>query len=217
MKVAASAALLLVGAGLVACGATNQRAAAENVVRSRAADLGDKHVVIQGVVISTSDPKYATAEEAYSPPNGSMRVWLLVRNGSRWQAGMTSNFFPPACSVAPARVRRELFGTAVCSPPRIFGYARIPWARGRSVRLRYCQTMDGPGSFHAASRGVTCSTAEKVSQALQSLPCNAKSRCLIGSWRCVEYYDGRARGGSFNAYHHALCTNGRRRIEWDGG
>jgi hypothetical protein len=32
----------------------------------------------------------------------------------------------------------------------------------------------------------------------------------------VSYFAGRY-GGTFAVYHHALCSAGSRRVEWDGG
>jgi len=35
------------------------------------------------------------------------------------------------------------------------------------------------------------------------------------SFRCIVYYNGRY-GGTFEIYHHALCSDRSRRVVWDG-
>jgi len=233
MKLAASAALLLAGAGLVACGSStvDQRTAIVPVVRSWAGQMGDEHVHVR-VHISKLDPKYAIAHEEYTRPNGkrSARTWTLDWTGKAWDGGPVADFQKGGCSDAPARVRRELFGTGMCSP-RADVFVRIPWGRSSLVRLRYCKFLrdrgfvvgaPGVGGFVAASRGVGCHAAAGVVHALESPPCNSRSRCLVDSFACVEYYTVRHRGPlTFAANHHALCTELLpgivRRIEWNGG
>ena len=216
MKLVASVALLLAGASLVACGssAVNQRAAIVRVIRTHAVKAGDTHLNLYDVRISKLDPHYAIAQEQYRRPDGMIRAhtWILRQTGASWRATYVGNLFP-TCSAAPAKVRRELIGAA-CYPP-IGVYTSIPWTRGRSVRLRYCERPGGPSNFVAASQGVTCNTAAFVVRAIEHR-CTARGSCEVGSFRCRSYWNGRY-GQRFGNVHHALCTNGRRRIEWDGG
>jgi hypothetical protein len=111
-------------------------------------------------------------------------------------------------------VLKELIGTAACYPA-IGVYTSIPWTRGKTVRLRYCERPGGPGNFIAASKGVTCKTAAFVVYSNRSR-CDALAVCEIAGFRCRAYWNGRY-GKAFKGVDHALCTNGRRRIEWDGG
>jgi hypothetical protein len=94
-------------------------------------------------------------------------------------------------------------------------YTSIPWTRGQSTQVRYCQRPDNAGAFLAASAGVTCQAATAVQSALTSR-CYARGRCTVDLFRCVVYYDG-TYGGTFDVYHHALCANRSRRVVWDGG
>lgn len=94
-------------------------------------------------------------------------------------------------------------------------YTSLPWTKGHSTRLRYCQPPGGPGNYVAASAGVTCRTAVRVEQALTGR-CYVHRSCDAASFRCVSYYAGQF-GARFETAHHALCRDGSRRVEWDGG
>jgi hypothetical protein len=94
-------------------------------------------------------------------------------------------------------------------------YTSLEWTRGHDVQLRYCQRPGGPGNFLAATAGVTCQTAAGVERALTSR-CYPHASCDIASFRCRSYWDGKF-GAQFEIVHHALCTDGARRVLWDGG
>jgi hypothetical protein len=100
------------------------------------------------------------------------------------------------------------------------GYTSIPWTRGESTQMRYCSDAQaGPslaGAFLAASSGVTCQTAEAVMRAVRSSPCYSHSPCEANSFRCAAYWSGRF-WKTFADTHHALCSDGSRRVVWDGG
>jgi hypothetical protein len=217
MKLAVSAALLLAGAGLVSCGSSsvNQRAAIVHLIRKSAAESGNSYVRVFRVRISKHDPQYAAAQEWYGGSRGptGASTWILRRNSSTWRPTSVEAMFP-VCSAAPANVLKELIGTAACYPP-VGVYTSIPWTRGKSVRLRYCQRPGGPGNFIAASKGVTCHTAAVVAYANRSR-CNTRAVCDVAGFRCRAYWNGRY-GKTFEGVDHALCINGLRRIEWDGG
>lgn len=95
-------------------------------------------------------------------------------------------------------------------------YTSIPWTHGHYAQMRYCQ---GPnpylGNFLAASAGVTCQTAAAVVRALTSR-CYSHSPCEANSFRCAAYWSGRF-WSSFQDTNHALCSDGSRRVVWDGG
>lgn len=94
--------------------------------------------------------------------------------------------------------------------------AAVSGAHAASNRAAvYCERPDQPGAFLAASRGVTCTTAERVKRALETV-CYPKLRCVIAGFRCVAFWDGRF-DRPFEYTHHALCNAGWRWIEWDGG
>ena len=218
MKLAAPVALLLmVSAGVVACGtsAVNQRAAIVRLIRANSIESGNSYVKVSGVHISKLDRRYAVAQEEFGGSTGptGATTWILRRNGSTWRATSKENMFP-VCSAAPQRVLRELVGSPACYPP-VGVYTSLYWTRGKSVRLRYCERPGGPGNFVAASAGVTCQTASIVVYALESR-CKTQGSCRAQDFRCRSYWGGRY-GKPFEYVDHALCTSGRRRIEWDGG
>jgi len=211
-------ALLLAVTLLAACGSgsTDQRLAIEKVVRASRTNAHATHINFTHVRISKLDPHYAIVGENYAHANGMelSTIFFLRRNPTSWHITSAENLFP-TCSAAPARIRKELLGDTACYPAAGV-YTSVPWTDGHSVRLRYCQRPGGPGNFIAASQGVSCATAAAVIRTVASLPCNTRTECLAHSFRCLEYYGGRY-GGIFRIYDHALCTDGRRRIEWDGG
>jgi hypothetical protein len=217
MKFAASAALLLAGAGIVACGSTSvaPRTAIAQLIRSSAAKNGESYVRVHSVRISKHDPDYAVADEWYGGATGptGASTWILKRSGSTWRPTSVEYMFP-LCSAAPLKVLKELVGGAGCYPP-VGVYTRIYWTPGKSARLRYCQRPAGPGDFTAASAGVTCESASIVVYALESR-CKKQGSCEAQGFRCRSYWNGRY-GRTFEGVDHALCTDGRRRIEWDGG
>jgi hypothetical protein len=96
-------------------------------------------------------------------------------------------------------------------------YISIPWTRGHYTQMRYCQ---GPnpylGNMLAASSGVTCQTAEAVVRAVKARGCYLHSPCEANSFRCAAYWSGRF-WPTFQDTNHALCSDGSRRVEWDGG
>lgn len=104
---------------------------------------------------------------------------------------------------------------AISTHPHAGGYMSVPWTRGQSTPMRYCQKPDYSGAFLAASAGVTCESAGIVESALTSR-CYVHGSCDANSFRCLTYYAGRY-GGTFEVYHHALCSDGSRRVVWDGG
>ncbi|MDX6482090.1 MAG: hypothetical protein QOG85_2600 [Gaiellaceae bacterium] len=216
MKLAAPFALLLV-AGLVACGSpsVDQRTAIAQFVRASATRSGATHVKISGIKVSRIDSRYGVAQEQYTSRRGrpSYATWILRRDGSTWRPTSVENMFP-VCSAAPATIRKELAGTAFCYPP-VGVYTSIPWTRGKSVRLRYCERPGGPGNFIAASQGVSCQTAALLVYSNRKR-CDALASCEIAGFQCRAYWNGRY-GRTFRGVDHALCTDGPRRVEWDGG
>lgn len=80
----------------------------------------------------------------------------------------------------------------------------------------YCEKPDNAGAFLAASPSVTCATAARVKRRLISPACYLRTRCSVLGFRCVAYWDG-SFSRSFELAHHAVCNNGWRWIEWDGG
>ncbi len=107
---------------------------------------------------------------------------------------------------------RWRFGSVLLSCGLALSVASTASAR----QSRYCEKPSGPGAFLAVSPGVTCATAEKVKSRLISASCYQHNRCIVAGFRCVAYWDGRF-DLSFEYSHHALCNNGWRWIEWDGG
>ncbi len=103
---------------------------------------------------------------------------------------------------------------ATRSPAEAF--SSIPWTRGEYTQMRYCQ---GPnpmaGNFLAASSGVSCATAHAIINALSPV-CHGKSPCVTHAFRCRAYWSGRF-WPTFQDTNHALCSDGARRIAWDGG
>jgi hypothetical protein len=216
MRLAAPLALLLV-AGLVACGAShvNQRKAVRQAIRATELRAGPTQFTISGIRISKLDPRYAVAQEQYTghPGPTGASTWILRRSGSTWRATSVEITFT-VCSAAPRKVLRELTGTSACYPP-IGVYTAVPWTRGTSARLRYCLRPGVPGNFIAASEGVTCPTAWRVVYAVTGR-CHAVGSCAVAGYECRSYWNGRY-AGTFAVDHHALCTSGQRRVEWDGG
>jgi hypothetical protein len=81
---------------------------------------------------------------------------------------------------------------------------------------RYCEKPGGPGNFLAASPGVTCATARKVTARVLSRSCVNRTRCSAYGFRCVAYWSG-SFDRPFSYTNHALCSEGWRWILWDGG
>jgi len=199
-------ALVLAGAVLAGCGssAPSARTSIVQFVRASQATSGFTHEKFAGVRVSKLDPNYATAREAFTRTDGmpSVLTWILRRDGSTWRVTSKENMFP-VCSAAPAKVRKELTGSAGCYPAAGV-YTSFEWTPGRQVTLRYCQRPGGPGNFLAASKGVTCATAAAVIRELGA-------RCPLGGWCDVAPFRCR----SFGAY--ARCTDGVRRVLWNAG
>lgn len=95
------------------------------------------------------------------------------------------------------------------------GYRSIAWTRGHHTQMRYCQRPDNAGASLAASAGVSCQTAEAIARTITTR-CYGHSPCAVDSFRCAAYWSGRF-WKSFQDTHHALCSDGSRRVVWDGG
>ena len=199
-------ALVLAGAVLAGCGSSAPitRTSIVQFVRASQATTGATHQKFSGVRVSKVDPNYAIAPEEFTRADGMPAVlnWILRRDGSTWRVTSKANQFP-VCSAAPAKVRKELTGSAGCYPAAGV-YTSFEWTPGRQVTLRYCQRPGGPGNFLAASKGVTCATAAAVIRELGA-------RCPLGGWCDVAPFRCR----SFGAY--ARCTDGVRRVLWNAG
>jgi hypothetical protein len=113
----------------------------------------------------------------------------------------------------PRRVR-WVYGCGLVACAVAVAISVAPSASAR--KSRYCEKPSGPGAFLAASRGVTCATAEKVRSRLISPSCYTRNRCVVGAFRCVAYWDGRF-DLTFEDSSHALCNDRWRWIVWDGG
>jgi len=83
------------------------------------------------------------------------------------------------------------------------------------MQMRYCRRPNLAGASLAASAGVTCQTAKAVARDITTR-CYSHGPCQADSFRCVAYWSGRFRK-SFEVTNHALCSDGSRRIVWDGG
>jgi len=82
--------------------------------------------------------------------------------------------------------------------------------------LRYCRKPAGPGSFVAASPGVSCRTAFEVEAKVFSDACFERTRCDGYGFTCLAFWDGRY-DRPFSYTHHAVCRDGALRVEIDEG
>ncbi len=98
-------------------------------------------------------------------------------------------------------------------------YVPMAWTRGHFVQMRNCpQAQAGPslaGAALSASAGVTCQTAIQVMNAVKG-SCYSHSPCEAASFLCRAYWSGRF-WSSFSDTNHALCSEGSKRVIWDGG
>lgn len=75
--------------------------------------IGRNHTVrFSQIRISTVDPRYAYAREPHGEPIGPAD-WLLRLRPIGWRV-VWFGTAAPFCRVAPAAVRRDLLGSAVC-------------------------------------------------------------------------------------------------------
>lgn len=211
MKRLCAFALLLAGVALAGCGssAASTRLSVVQFIRASEAKAQVTHEKFS-VRLSKLDPRYAAVSESFTLRSTTL---ILRRDGSTWRVTSKANSFP-ICAGAPARVLKELLGSVACYPA-VGAYTSFEWTRGHQVTLRYCQRPGGPGNFLAASKGVTCATAAGVIHKLGAR-CLQVGQCDVASFHCRSYYAGKF-GALFANVDHALCTDGGRRVLWDGG
>jgi hypothetical protein len=93
-------------------------ASIEHAVRTNRASAGDTKETFVEVRVSRADHRYAVArtDEVFRGGREDNTGWLLRRTDSGWQVIFVGSDDPP-CSVAPARVRKDLLGSGVCFTP----------------------------------------------------------------------------------------------------
>lgn len=135
----------------------------------------------------------------------------------------------PLIAEAKRRMRRRRFfmvgGLALIAAAAISGlmatrppashYVRTAWTHGHFVQMRICSGPALNGAELDASAGVTCQTATQVMNAVRG-SCYSHSPCEAASFHCRAYWSGRF-WKSFSDTNHALCSDGSKRVIWDGG